>query len=125
MEPEKAAVYVRFGKSQDVALYCRTALADSDALSGQALLLRNYANANGYSAKWVEHHVYLDSGVSGLSMARPGMDKLMRDIQAGAIRTVIAKDVSRISRSCIHFMEWLAFLKKHDVQFVSVCEGEL
>jgi DNA invertase Pin-like site-specific DNA recombinase len=120
----KAVVYARFANAQDVALYCRVASADEDVLAMQERLLRAYADANGYKDDgFVEQRVYRDNGVSGLSMDRPGMNRLAEDIRAGGIRTVIVMDISRVSRNFSHTLDWLEFLKRHDVKFISIGDG--
>src|SRR5918998_1874513 len=42
---------------------------------------------------------YDDGGFSGASMERPGLQKLLADIQAGAIDVVVVYKVDRLTRS--------------------------
>ena len=55
-------------------------------------------------------------------MERPGLQRLLRDIQSGAIDCVIVYKVDRLSRSLIDFSKIIEIFEKHDVSFVSVTQ---
>ena len=42
---------------------------------------------------------YLDAGVSGGTLERPALQRLLADCRAGKIGTVIAQDLERLSRN--------------------------
>lgn len=124
MENKRAAVYIRLARARNVGLYCRVAHADADSLANQEDTLRSFAKANGYeSGEFNAHHHYRDNGESGLTLDRPGMNKLMDDIQNDRIDVVLVKDISRIARDSVNFRCWLRLLRKHNVRLVSMCEG--
>ena len=73
----KTAVYIKLARLRSVAFYSRVACADTDSLSAQECHLANYAEANGYeSGEFNTHHFYSDNGESGLTLDRPGMNRL-------------------------------------------------
>jgi DNA invertase Pin-like site-specific DNA recombinase len=126
MNNEKTAVYIRFARARNVGLYCRVACADEEALALQESALLNYAETNGYeNGEFNVHHYYRDNGGSGLTYDRPGMNKLMDDIQNGRVDVVLVKSISRITRDIINFGDWLRFLREHNVRLVSMQDGIL
>jgi site-specific DNA recombinase len=81
-----------------VAAYCRTACAtERDPLSGVRLQekeIRRYAKRHGQ----VITGTYAEAGVSGITLERPELQRLIADCRAGLIETVITKDPARLSR---------------------------
>ena len=117
----KVALYMRLARPWYVAFYSRVACADADALFAQESMLINYAESNGYeSGEFNTHRFYSDNGESGLTLGRPGMDKLMADARDGRIDVLIVKDLSRVARNFMLIDDWLRFLKKYGVRFISV-----
>jgi site-specific DNA recombinase len=73
---------------------------------------------------WValsEH--YDDPGFSGGSMERPGLKKLMRDIERGRIDCVVFYKLDRLSRSLLDFVKLTEFFDTHNVTFVSITQA--
>ena len=83
---------------KNVVAYCRTAWASpSDPLSGvklQSQEIRRYAKAHGL----VIRETYMDAGVSGMTLERPELQRLMEDCRVGKIGTVVTQDPERLSR---------------------------
>ena len=126
MDNTRVALYIRLARPMSVALYCRVAHADAEALDFQERILLNFAKTAGYeSGKYNVHHIYRDNGESGTTLDRPAMNKLMSDIRDGRVDAVIVKDISRISRNHSQINEWLRLLRQHNVRLVSVTEGIL
>ena len=90
------------------ALYCRTAVMDRFALKNQKERVSAYAEAKRYKVSFE----YIDSGISGSSLERLGIKKLMDDIESGIVKTVIIASPSRIARGFAPFIEWLQFWKR-------------
>ena len=65
---------------------------------------------------------YNDGGFSGGSMERPGLQKLMHDIEEGLIDIVVVYKIDRLSRSMADFMKMVALFEKYNVSFVSVTQ---
>ena len=65
---------------------------------------------------------YDDGGFSGGNMDRPGLNKLMGDIQAGRIDIVVVYKVDRLSRSLTDFAKLMDVFDAHRACFVSVTQ---
>ena len=102
------------------AIYCRMASTDAERIEEQEQALLKFAEENGYN----DCVCYRDNGESGLSLDRPGMQRLQNDIREGKVHTVIVYNLSRISRNALHFNDWYQLLKKHRVVFLSVVEKQ-
>ena len=83
-------------------------------------MLENYAKQNGFSN--VKH--YTDDGYSGGDFERPAWKQMMRDIDAGMIGVVIAKDMSRIGRDYLQvgFYTEIQFREK-GIRFIAISNG--
>jgi DNA invertase Pin-like site-specific DNA recombinase len=66
---------------------------------------------------------YDDGGFSGGSMNRPGLQKLLRDIDAGRIDVVVVYKVDRLTRSLLDFAHIVQRLEDKGVSFVSVTQS--
>ena len=106
----------------NIAFYCRVAHPDTDALEQQEKMLLRFAEVNGYETD--TPRIYLDNGASGQTLNRPGMNKLLADIQAGCVDTVLVKGFSCIVRSNGLLEKWALLLRSHNVRLVSIHEGE-
>ena len=65
---------------------------------------------------------YDDGGFSGANLARPALQRLLAEIQAGKIDCVVIYKVDRLSRSLFDFARIMQILEKHAVSFVSVTQ---
>jgi DNA invertase Pin-like site-specific DNA recombinase len=65
---------------------------------------------------------YDDGGFSGGSMERPGLKKLLADIAAGKIDTVVVYKVDRLTRSLADFAKIVESFDSKRVSFVSVTQ---
>ena len=65
---------------------------------------------------------YDDGGYSGGTMNRPGLQRLMQDIEAGKIDVVVVYKVDRLSRSLHDFAKMVEIFDRHKVSFVSVTQ---
>ena len=82
-----------------IVAYCRTGSAlESDQLSGithQVNEILRYAADHGLTV----HEMYLDMGMSGISLERAELQRLLADCRAGKIDTVLTTDPERLSRN--------------------------
>jgi site-specific DNA recombinase len=77
--------------------YCRSAREEAGAPSSaysQARAIQRYAKQHGIKVC----EMYIDPGVTGVTLDRPELQRLIADCRAGKIGTVIAKDPDRLSR---------------------------
>ena len=63
---------------------------------------------------------YEDPGFSGGNMERPGLKRLLRDIQAEKIDIVVVYKIDRLSRSLADFAKMVEVFDNHRVSFSSV-----
>jgi len=66
---------------------------------------------------------YDDGGFSGGSMQRPGLQRLLRDVEAGRIDVVVVYKVDRLTRSLSDFARIMEVLDKAGASFVSVTQA--
>lgn len=65
---------------------------------------------------------YDDGGFSGGNMERPGLRRLLADIDAGKIDVIVVYKVDRLSRSLLDFMKMIDLFNEKGVSFVSVTQ---
>lgn len=93
-QPNIAALDTRF-----TALYCRLSRddelqGDSNSIKNQKLILQKYADDNGFR----NTRFFVDDGYSGTTFDRPDFQRMIAEMDAGRIGTVIVKDMSRLGR---------------------------
>ena len=66
---------------------------------------------------------YDDGGFSGGSLDRPAVRRLMADVAAGTIDTVVVYKIDRLSRSLIDFSSLIGRFEAHGVSFVAVTQA--
>src|SRR3954469_19564646 len=66
--------------------------------------------------------LYDDGGWSGASLERPGLTRLLADVEARRIDCVVVYKVDRLSRSLLDFTRLLSLFEKRGVSFVSVTQ---
>ena len=65
---------------------------------------------------------YDDGGYSGGNMERPGLRRLMIDIEAGKIDTVVVYKIDRLTRSLPDFAKLVEVFDRNRVSFVAVTQ---
>ncbi len=65
---------------------------------------------------------YDDGGYSGGNLERPGLKRLMADIEAGRIDIVVVYKIDRLTRSLTDFAKLVDVLDRNGVSFVSVTQ---
>ena len=65
---------------------------------------------------------YSDAEISGAVLERPGLHRLMRDIESGKVNVVVTIKLDRISRRVKDFAQMMAFFERHGVALVSVTQ---
>jgi site-specific DNA recombinase len=113
--PVRCAIYVRKSSAKglngdltslDVQEHAARAHIESHAAEGWVPVANNYR----------------DGGVSGGTIERLALQRLMRDIEAGKIDRVVVYRADRLSRSLRDFLDLLAFLDRHEVGLTSITE---
>jgi site-specific DNA recombinase len=74
-------------------------------------------------AGWVAlADMYDDGGLSGGTMERPALKRLLEDIQAGKVQIVVVYKVDRLTRSLADFAKIVDIFDAHNASFVSVTQ---
>src|SRR5215470_9144215 len=66
--------------------------------------------------------MYDDGGISGATMERPALKRLLADIEAGSIDAVVVYKVDRLTRSLADFAKMVEIFDARGVSFVSVTQ---
>lgn len=115
------------GLSEDeiTALYCRLSQddkmeGDSNSIINQKKILQKYAFEHGYT----NIKFYIDDGISGTTFNRPGFQEMISDIEAGLVKRVIIKDMSRFGRDYLQVGMYTEIMfPEHDIHFIAVNDG--
>lgn len=68
-------------------------------------------------------HNYDDGGLSGGTMERPSLQRMLTSIEAGEIDIIVVYKVDRLTRSLADFARIVDVMDKHSVSFVSVTQA--
>ena len=107
------------------ALYCRLSRDDnmdseSNSIQNQRKILQKAAKDKGYT----DTIFFVDDGITGTTMKRPGFQKMLTAIEAGYISAVFVKDLSRLGRNYIEVGKLTEeFFPLHDIRLVAVSNG--
>ncbi len=66
---------------------------------------------------------YDDGGISGGTLERPGLQRLLEDIEDGLVDVVVVYKIDRLSRSLADFARLIDLFERHGVTFVSVTQS--
>ncbi len=95
---------------------------DFNSLDAQREACEAYIQSQaGEGWKLVRTH-YDDGGYSGGTLDRPGLARLLEDIDAGKIDTVVVYKVDRLTRSLGDFAKIVEIFDAHEASFVSVTQ---
>ena len=112
----RCAVYTR--KSTDEGLE-----KEFNSLEAQRAACEAYI-ASQRSEGWVlVHDRYDDGGVSGGTLDRPALKRLLADIESGLVDVVVVYKVDRLSRSLMDFAKLVETFEAHDVTFVAITQS--
>ncbi|MDB7815880.1 recombinase family protein [Intestinimonas butyriciproducens] len=107
------------------ALYCRLSRDDnmdneSNSIQNLKKILQKVAKEKGYT----DTIFFVDDGITGTTMKRPGFQKMIQAIEAGYISAVFVKDLSRLGRNYIEVGKLTEeFFPQHDIRLIAVSDG--
>ena len=101
--------YAVMSTEEITALYCRLSQdykqeGDSNSIINQKKILQKYALEHGYT----NFRFYIDDGISGTTFNRPGFQQMIADVEAGIVKRVLIKDMSRFGRD---YLQWACIRK--------------
>jgi DNA invertase Pin-like site-specific DNA recombinase len=112
---KRCAVYCRV--SSDERLDQEFNSIDAQKEAGQAYV------ASQRSEGWIPvSDDYDDPGFSGGNIDRPGLRRLMTDIERGLVDIVVVYKIDRLTRSLADFSKMVEVFERHGVSFVSVTQ---
>ena len=111
----RCAVYTR--KSSEEGLE-----QDFNSLHAQRDACEAYVRSQKQEGWVVLPAAFDDGGISGGTMVRPALQRLLADIRAGKLDTVVVYKVDRLTRSLADFAKIVEIFDAHGVAFVSVTQ---
>ena len=94
--------------------------SESNSIQNQRKILQKAAKDKGYT----DTVFFVDDGITGTTMKRPGFQKMLTAIEAGYISAVFVKDLSRLGRNYIEVGKLTEeFFPLHDIRLVAVSDG--
>ena len=107
------------------ALYARLSQEDaldgeSNSIANQKKILLKYATDNGFPNPTFS----IDDGVSGVTFDRPGWNEMIGLSEAGKVKTIIVKDMSRMGRDYLkvgYYTE--SFFAERDIRYIAINDG--
>ncbi|EXI92780.1 MAG: DNA-invertase hin [Candidatus Accumulibacter sp. BA-94] len=113
--PKRCAVYCRV--STDERLHQSFNSIDAQKEAGLASVASQRAEG------WIPvPDDYIDPGFSGGNLERPGLKRLLADIEAGKIDIVVVYKIDRLTRSLTDFSRLIEVFERNKVSFVAVTQ---
>ncbi len=110
------AIYTR--KSTDERLDMEFNTLDAQREACEAYILSQKSEG------WIaSKDKYDDGGFSGGSLDRPALKRLMNDIKAGKVQTVVVYKIDRLTRSLMDFTKLVQVFDEFGVTFVSITQS--
>ncbi len=110
---EITALYLRLSRDDELQ-------GDSNSILNQKALLSKYAQEHDFA----NPIFFVDDGFSGTNFERPSWNDMMEQVEAGTVKTVIVKDMSRLGRDYLKvgFITEVLFPEK-GIRFIAVNDG--
>jgi len=116
MKSVRCAIYTR--KSSEEGLE-----QDFNSLDAQHLACSAYVASQASEGWTLLSQRYDDGGISGGTLERPALQRLLADIAAGRIDIVVVYKVDRLTRSLLDFSKLVEALDKAGTSFVSITQS--
>ena len=110
------------------AVYCRKSSEEGleltfNSLDAQREACAAYIDSQRHEGWLALDDRYDDGGYSGGTLERPALQRLIRDIEAGRVDTVVCYKIDRLSRSLTDFAKLVDVFERNNVTFVSVTQS--
>ena len=90
---------------------------ESNSISNQKQMLEDYARRNGFPNP--TH--FTDDGISGTRFDRPGFTAMMEEVEAGRVKAIIIKDMSRLGRDYLKVGMYTEMIFPNaDIRFIAI-----
>ena len=114
-------------KSRENTAFLYPRLSRDDNLEGESYSIQNQKKLLTKAAKdmgYTNLVTFVDDGVSGVTMNRPGFNAMMAELEKGHAAAVFVKDMSRLGRNYIEVGRLMEeFFPEHDIRLVAVSDG--
>jgi len=111
----RCAIYTRVSTEQGLE-------QDFNSLDAQYDACQAYVRSQLHAGWNLVRAKYDDGGYSGGNTDRPGLQRLLDDVQAERIDVMVVYKVDRLTRSLADFAKLIELFDKHNVSFVSVTQ---
>ncbi|MGW7916163.1 cassette chromosome recombinase CcrB [Staphylococcus xylosus] len=109
-------------KQKRVGIYVRVSTemqsTEGYSIDGQINQIREYCDFNNFAVV----DVYADRGISGKSMNRPELQRLLKDAKEGQIDSVMVYKTNRLARNTSDLLKIVEDLHRQNVEFFSLSE---
>ncbi|MGO5061702.1 DUF4368 domain-containing protein [Lawsonibacter sp. LCP25S3_F5] len=106
------ALYERLSRDDDVE-------GESNSIQNQKKLLEDYAKQHGFPNP--VH--FTDDGISGTCFDRPGFLEMMKQVEAGRVKYLCIKDMSRLGRDYLKVGQIMEILRQKGVRLIAINDG--
>lgn len=114
-------------KTRDVTAFIYPRLSRDDNLEGESYSISNQKKLLTKAAKdmgYTNIVTFVDDGVSGVTMDRPGFNEMMRQLEESRASALFVKDLSRLGRNYIEVGRLMEeFFPEHDIRLVAVSDN--
>ena len=112
----RCAIYTRKSTEHNLDL-------EFNSLDAQREACEAYIKSQAHEGWRLVPDRYDDGGVSGASLDRPALQKLLADVRAGKINIVVVYKVDRLTRSLADFAKLVELFDQYGVSFVSITQS--
>ena len=109
----KVGAYIRLSKEDEKE-------GETESVTNQRELILKYVNQNNLG----ECEFFIDDGYSGGNFERPNFKRMIDEIEAGNIKTVITKDTSRLGRDFIETSNYMfKYFPENNIRYIAILEN--
>ena len=112
----RCAIYTRKSTDHNLDL-------EFNSLDAQREACEAYIKSQAHEGWRLIHDRYDDGAFSGSSLDRPALQRLLTEVRAGKIDTIVVYKVDRLTRSLGDFAKLVELFDQHSVSFVSVTQS--
>jgi site-specific DNA recombinase len=115
-KPQRCAIYTRKSTEHNLDL-------EFNSLDAQREACEAYIKSQAHEGWRLVPDRYDDGGLSGASLDRAALQKLLADVRAGKITIVVVYKVDRFTRSLADFAKLVELFDQQGVSFVSITQS--
>jgi len=115
-KPRRCAIYTRKSTEHNLDLAFNSLDAQREACEA-------YIKSQAHEGWRLIPDRFDDGGLSGASLERPALQKLLDEVRARKVDVIVVYKVDRLTRSLADFAKLVEIFDQHDVSFVSVTQS--